>query len=306
MIASDQTEPLTTTIHAQLPTSLSLEAEPSAWYDQQRRGRRGGSFLEGPSFDRDGNLYLVDIPYGRILKLDVTGAFTVVTRYHGQPNGLKIHPDGRLFVADYLLGIMEVDPISGNVSPFIGRDRIPNFKGCNDLVFAANGELYFTDQGMTGLHDPTGRLYRFNRASRLECLIDNIPSPNGLVLDPSEEVLYLAVTRANAVWRVPFLLDGSPGKVGLFAQFQGPGGPDGLAMDSAGNLSVVQHGSGKVWLLSPLAEPIAVVHSCAGLDVTNLAYGGSDNRELFITESRSGTVLKTELTTPGQPMYSHR
>ncbi len=70
-----------------------------------------------------------------------------------------------------------------------------------NLFFAANGDLYFTDQGQTGLHDPTGRVYRLRGDGRLDLLIATVPSPNGLVTNLAENQLYVAVTRANAVWR---------------------------------------------------------------------------------------------------------
>ena len=104
-------------------------------------------------------------------------------------------------------GLVSLDPANGKVEPFLDRPRRERFKGLNDLVFAKNGDLYFTDQGEADLRDPTGRLFRL-RAPRdgqggtLDLLLDNVPSPNGLVLTPNEDILYLAVTRGNAVWRV--------------------------------------------------------------------------------------------------------
>ena len=58
------------------------------------------------------------------------------------------------------------------------------------------------------------------------------------MLDPSSPVLYVAVTRANAIWRVPLTRDGHVTKVGTFIQMSGGGGPDGLAIDEEGNLAV--------------------------------------------------------------------
>src|ERR1700754_38426 len=98
---------------------------------------------------------------------------------------------------------MGLDIAAGKVTPILEPAYSEGFKGVNDLHFAANGDLYFTDQGQTGLHDPTGRVYRYAADGRLECLINTIPSPNGLVLDLHEKVLYVAVLRANAVWRLP-------------------------------------------------------------------------------------------------------
>lgn len=84
-------------------------------------------------------------------------------------------------------------------------------------------------------------MQRWRRAGRCgcrDCLLDNVPSPNGIALDPAETTLYVAVTRANAVWRVPLMADGTVAKVGNFIQLSGGGGPDGLAVDSEGNLAV--------------------------------------------------------------------
>ena len=87
------------------------------------------------------------------------------------------------------------------MQPVLTSRNSESFKGCNDLHIASNGDIYFTDQGQTGLHDPTGRVYRLSRPGRLDCLIDTGISPNGLVLDPAETVLFVAMTRDNAVWR---------------------------------------------------------------------------------------------------------
>ncbi len=73
-----------------------------------------------------------------------------MTEYDGWPNGLKIHKDGRIFVTDYKRGIVLVDPDTGKVTPLLETRGSESFKGVNDLFFAANGDLYFTDQGQTG------------------------------------------------------------------------------------------------------------------------------------------------------------
>jgi gluconolactonase len=262
-------------------------------------------FLEGPSFDRDGNLYVTNIPYGQIFRVSPQGEFTLVATYDGEPNGLKIHKDGRFFIADHKQGLLVLDPKSGNVTPLVDRPRHERFKGLNDLVFASNGDLYFTDQGESGLHDPTGRLWQLRTDGRLELILDNVPSPNGLVLTPNEDILYLAVTRGNAVWRVPLSSDGSIGRIGIFIQLSGGMGPDGMAMDAEGNLAICHVGMGSVWLFSRLGRPLAEIQSCAGIGTTNAAYGGPERKTLYITDSETGTILSAKLDVPGKEMYSH-
>lgn len=297
-------------IFAELPGALRRPGVPSYWAERNRRGQAVDSFLEGPSFDRAGNLHFVDIPFGRVFRAAPDGTVTQIAEYDGQPNGLKIHADGRIFLADYRNGIMLLDPESGAVTPALADADTEGFKGCNDLHFGRDGALYFTDQGQTGLQDPSGRVWRWRMdTGALRCLIDRVPSPNGLVLDLAEHVLFLAVTRANAVWRLPLSPSGRVNKAGLFLQFSGGrAGPDGLALTAAGGVVVCQTGMGLVWVHDALGRPIAVVRSPRGLGTTNCAFGGPGGRTLFITESDSGVILKAEfpeeLGVAGAPLFS--
>jgi gluconolactonase len=288
-----------------LPESFSRADRRSAFADVQFHGAPTPSFLEGPSFDKDGNLWVVDIPYGRIFRIAPDGSVSVVLEYDGEPNGLKFHKDGRAFITDHKNGIMVLDPQSGKVEPYFDRPLLQRFKGVNDLVFASNGDLYFTDQGQTGLQDPTGRLYRLRTSGQLDCILDNVPSPNGLVLNRDENIVFLAVTRNNAVWRVPLMRDGTASKVGIFVQMSGGAGPDGMAIDDAGNLAVCHVGLGVIWLFSATGEPMLRINSPTGLLVTNCAYGGPANKKLFVTESKTGTILVADMPVPGRTMYSH-
>lgn len=294
-----------TTVFARVPESLSRASRKSHWVDVLQNGAPTPSFLEGPSFDREGNLWVTDIPWGRLFKIAPDGTLTVALEYDGEPNGLKFHKDGRAFITDHKHGIMVFDPKTGKIAPYLDRGRFERFKGVNDLVFAANGDLYFTDQGMTGLQDPTGRVYRLRTTGQLDCLLDNVPSPNGLALNKAETILYLCVTRNNAIWRVPLLPGGGVGRVGIFIQMSGGTGPDGMAMDEDDNLAVCHVGFGTVWLFSRLGEPLQRIKSCTGLATTNCAYGGAERKSLFITESASGSVLRAELPVVGRAMYAH-
>ncbi len=295
-----------TEVFARLPDKFRRNDPDNAWAIVNRRGVPVDSFLEGPSFDRDGQLYVVDIPYGRIFRISPGGEFALVAEYDGEPNGLKIARDGRIVITDYRYGLMTLDPASGKVSPLLERRWSERFKGVNDLVFARNGDIYFTDQGQTGMHDPTGRVYRLRVDGTLDLLIGNVPSPNGLVLNGSEHILYVAATRGNCVWRVPLMPDGTASKVGIFVQLSGSlGGPDGLAMDQEDNLAIAHAGLGTVWIFSRTGEPLYRIRSCEGLTTTNVAYGGQDNKTLYVTESESGTILQAHLPIAGRLMASH-
>jgi gluconolactonase len=294
-----------TTVFARLPEELKWPGGPNEWVEGQPQGMPHRSLLEGPSFDRDGNFYCVDVVTGRVYKVTPDGRFDILAQYDGWPNGLKIHRDGRIFIADYKNGVMLLDPVNGKVTPYLVRANLERFKAINDLFFAANGDLYFTDQGLTGLHDPTGRVFRVRANGEVTCLIDNVPSPNGLVMNRDETILYVAVTRGNCIWRVPFTRSGEVVKVGIYIQMSGGGGPDGLALDDQGRLVVAHVGMGSVWVFDAHGVPVYRIKSCAGMATTNVAFGGPDNKTLFITESESGSILKAQLDVPGKRMYSH-
>ncbi|MEY4598448.1 MAG: hypothetical protein RLZZ445_1245 [Pseudomonadota bacterium] len=292
-------------VFAAVPDRLRKGGAPSSWIDANHPGSKLDCFLEGPAFDRDGNLYMVDIPYGRILRMSPTGEFDVAAEYDGWPNGIAIHKDGSIFIADYRRGILRCDPKTGRVEDFLTHNQSEGFKGVNDLTFSRDGDLYFTDQGQTGIHDPTGRVYRHGADGRLDCLITNGPSPNGIVLDPQDKVMYVAMTRANCMWHCPLKGSGIS-KAGVFAVLPGIHGPDGLAMDEAGNLSAAHARPGIVWLFSPMGEPLARVQSRKpGNRMTNMAYGGVDCKTLYVVDSYRGEILRAPMPVAGKVLYSH-
>lgn len=288
---------------SRLPDALRRPVR-SDWADANKPGHAVDSFLEGPAFDREGRLYLTDIPHGRIFRLDPDGRWHTVAETGGWPNGIAIHRDGSLWVADYRRGLLRVQPASGQVEVLLGHRNSEGFKGLNDLVFDAEGNCYFTDQGQTGLHDPSGRVYRWRTDGRLDLLIANAPSPNGIALSGDGRVLFVAVTRGNAVWRGPLLPDGSVSKVGAFRTFFGTSGPDGLALDAAGRLVVAHASLGCAFVLNPRGEVTHIVRSPTGQTITNVAFRPGTS-ELVLTDSEQGVVLSASLPDVGAPLYSH-
>jgi len=264
------------------------------------------SRLVAPAFDRNGNIWCVDIAYGRLFRVSPDGRFEVMITYDGEPNGLAFHADGRLFVADYRHGIMVFDPTSRRIAPFLQRHQLERLKAVNDLTFSSTGDLYFRADGAPLTHDPTGRVFRVRADGSVELLLSNAPSPNGLVLSPDEQTLYVAMTRGNAVWRVPLLPGGGVAKVGLFVQLSGGIGPDGLAIDREGGLAICHIGLGTIWLMSPRGEPTGRIVSPTGLHTTNVAFGGAERRELFITEAETGTLLRAPVEVPGLELFGDK
>lgn len=274
------------------------------WGEANRPGQSIDCFLEGPTFDGAGNLYVCDIPYGRIFRITPALEWHLVTQYDGWPNGTALHRDGSLWIADYRRGLLKLDVSRDGRQPqhVLGHRNSESFRGLNDLTFDPDGCCYFTDQGQTGLHDPTGRVYRLRPSGQLEMVIGGIPSPNGIALDAAGKVLFVAVTRANQVWRGPLLSDHTVSKVGAFRTFFGPSGPDGMATDVERRLVVAHASAGGAFVLDAKGNVTHFVKSPVGSTVTNLAYRPGTSK-LVLTESETGTVLEADLPSPGAALY---
>jgi gluconolactonase len=302
MFSMSSTPARETTVFTRLPDKFRKPAR-NAWSEANRGGAETDSFLEGPVFDPEGNLYVTDIPYGRIFRIDPKGEWELVVQYDGEPNGMKFRSDHELVIADYKNGLMVLDLRRGDVRPLLPRRNSERFKGVNDLVFDFSGALFFTDQGQTGMHDPTGRVYRLLPNGHLDALLTNVPSPNGIVLSPDEKVLFVAVTRGNCVWRGPLMDDGTVVKVGQFFTSWGPSGPDGLAMDEEGKLLVANPGLGVVWVLDPRAHPIEMLRGLPGSSLTNIAFGGPERKTLYMTDSTHGTIRTAAMNVAGCKLH---
>ncbi|WP_420225677.1 SMP-30/gluconolactonase/LRE family protein [Pigmentiphaga litoralis] len=292
---------------AVLPTAWHRTDSPSSWVDTRGAGPLH-SFLEGPAFDRTGTLYCTDLAHGRVFSVSAAGEFSLVADYDGEPNGLAVHRDGRVLVADRRHGIVCLDGQGGFNGVVGATPQSVALQGVNDLTFSPDGDLWFTDQGGSDLRRPTGRVYRLRAGTgALECVVEGLAGPNGIAFSPDGRLVYIAITRDNAIYSLALGAGGAVGKLGRFIQLSGsPTGPDGLAVDVAGNLAVVHAGAGTVWLFSADGEPLLRVRSCAGRRTTNVAYGGPDNRTLFITEAEQGAVLQARMPHPGLPLYSHQ
>jgi gluconolactonase len=294
-----------------LPDSFRRK-QRTEWSDANKPGHEVDCFLERPTFDRAGNLYVVDIPFGRIFRITRELEWSLVVQYDGWPNGTAIHRDGSLWITDYRRGLLRLDLAANDRRPveergpiaILGHRNSESFKGVNDLTFDRDGNCYFTDQGQTGLHDPSGRVYRLRANSQLDLLVGGIPSPNGIALDTGGKFLFIAVTRANQVWRGPLLPDGSITKVGAFRTFFGASGPDGMAVDVDNRLVVAHASLGGAFVCNARGEVTHFVKSPAGSTVTNVAYRPGTST-LVMTESETGTILEADLPAPGAPLYSH-
>jgi gluconolactonase len=289
-----------TTIFARLPDEFRLAHVETTW-SRSRGGPGLHSFLEGPALDEAGTLWCVDLAHGRLFRVSPTGEWNLFHQYHGRPNGLKIAPDGRIVVADAMNGILSFDARTAEMRVLLAEYGGHKLHGPNDLTFASNGDLYFTDPGSSDLRRPTGRVFRIRGTGEVELLLDGLAYPNGLVLTPQEDALYIAITRSLQVLRLGLRPDiVGEHKCGVFVQLSGGlAGPDGMTVNANGDLFVAHSGLATVWQFDKLGEPIARIRSCSGIRTTNLVLDPT-GEQAYVTESETGTILlaRPRLTPP--------
>jgi len=288
--------PIIASLLSRLPDALR-RPKPSAWAQANRGGAPIDSFLEGPCFDAAGNLFCTDIPHGRVFR--VAGPeWEVIAEYEGWPNGLASRGQD-LVITDYRHGLLSLDPRDGAMAPILETVMSEGFRGLNDVVQHPDGSLLFTDQGQTGLQDPTGRVWRLHADGRLDRLIANGPSPNGLVLNRAATHLMVAMTRSCEVWRFQLRPDAVVAKANLFFRTPaGTSGPDGLAVDPHDRLFVANPGHGQVWVVDPHGVCTHRVDCTTfGRMPTNCTLA-PDGRTLVITESESGSLLAADIPPP--------
>src|SRR5829696_1620506 len=261
---------------------------------------------EGPAFDRDGNLYFVNWLSSAIMCVTPDGVASEFFNTGAIPAGLAFHRDGSLYVAD------EGDDIHGVLRVFGGRATIlvnefagQPLNGANDLVFDSNGVLYFSDPWRSSAENPIGGFYRLFPDGGLERIDHGLAFPNGVALSADGSYVYLAETYRNRILRYPINGDGTVGPREKFADTDEPPGPDGMAFDVNGDLYVAHWDGGRVDVFNHEGRQVHEIR-VPGIKPTNVAFGGSDNKDLIITEVETGSLYRVRMNVAGQPLHDGR
>lgn len=269
----------------------------------------GFKFMEGPAFDRDGNLYAVDGRQGIVVRITPQAEVSIYCRTPGGPNGSAFHPDGRLFCTDPpLKAIIEIPPGGGSYRIFADRcseDGQP-FHGPNDLRFNRNGDLYWTDPGMGKRETPDRGVYWATPDGYVRRFTSGLYYPNGLTFSADWSTLYVADSLTQLIHAYRLNPDGSAGEHTVFAKLSGvdaagnPGLPDGIAFDEDGYLYVAHWGMGHVAVLDPAGQTVAEL-PIPGPNVTNLAFYGTT---LYVSEGSIAGIFRLDVGVRGQPLYA--
>ena len=268
-----------------------------------------GKFLEGPAFDKDGNLWMVSIEGGTIEKVTPDGICKTVASTGGEPQGLKFHKDGRLFGVDRKRGVFTLDTKTGKVDDYVRYFQNENFRGPNDLIFDRNGGIYFTDPWGSSMLNARGGVYYISPEpeKKITRIADSLHFPNGITLSPDEKTLYIADFAAQLVIAVPIE---SPGVVNIgfahvAAYMSGGWGPDGMAVDANGNVYVAHYLGGEVVVIDAGGFVVGTIPLPAGsgMQTTNVAFHGGF---LYITEAGKNEVWRVKTKIKGGMLFQDR
>ena len=252
--------------------------------------------IEGPAFDKKGHLYVVNFRHdGTLGKVNADGkAELFLTLPRGSTaNSIQFDSRGTMYLADYTgHNILAVDMTTNAVAAFVHSDA---FHQPNDLCINRRDQLFASDPDWK---ESTGQIWRIDPDSNLVLLQDSMGTTNGIELSPDERILYVNESVQRRIWAFDVDTDGNISHKRLFAQFPDYG-LDGMKCDKAGNLYVTRYDKGTVAILSPDGSQLREV-SLRGKKCSNLVFGGSDGRTVYVTmQDRKGIeMFRTDI--PGK------
>jgi len=266
--------------------SDTAASSPLAGGTSVERIAGGFQFTEGPYWRPEaGELIFSDIPANRVYRWTPGADTSVFLEPSGHSNGIHADNDGHILLAQHdghLARLLNHGETEALVSEYEGQ----RLNSPNDLDVHSNGAIYFTDPPY-GVDEDDRALdfsgvYRLDPDGSLTLLTREFNRPNGIVLSPDESRLYVNDSQENIVRVYDVDEDGSLTNGRLFAEPQDPeadGATDGMKVDENGNLYTT--GPGGVWIYSPDGELIDRLPVPEA--PTNLAFGDSDMRTLYIT-----------------------
>jgi gluconolactonase len=262
---------------------------------------------EGPLWIAEGGYLLFnDINTARRLKFTPGQGVTVAMEKTNEANGLTRDLQGRIVSAEHATRRVTRYEPDGSVTVIANSFGGKRLLRPNDVVVRSDGAIYFTDPGGNAAPDQwdvtVSGVYRVSPdLGTMSLIIDDMVRPNGLAFSANESILYVADSRLRHVRAYDLLPNGTVAKETsrVFVDLAGsePGAPDGIKVDTQGNL--YSGGSGGLYIVDSAGKKLGrIVHGQAA--TTNLAFGGNDWRTLYFT-TRS-TLFSVNVKVPGLPV----
>src|SRR5690348_6848642 len=278
----------------------------------------GFIFIEGPMW-KDGKLWFSDVRGDKVRTFDPkTKKVTVVLNDSGGvknappdknfgSNAMITDKDGSILLTRMAIGTIERMDDEGHLKPFLSNYQGKRFNSPNDLVFAKDGALWFTDPsfGLPGMDKDPKKQLKYNavwryKDGKLTPVITDMSQPNGIAFSPDEKTLY--VSNSLPAMYVRAYDVGADGKLSnprnlITYPGSAPDVPDGMKVDSAGNIWTT--GPGGVRIISPQGKVLGQL--IVPEIVANVGFA-EDGKTVYLTGSTS--LYRLHANIPGEiPLY---
>lgn len=263
----------------------------------------GFQFTEGPVWHPDGYLLFSDIPADTIYRYSPGSAPEPYITPSGNSNGLTFDGQGRLVACEHGGRRVSRTGQDGSMETLADRFDGKRLNSPNDIVVHSSGAIFFTDPPYGIDPDPGAQgfngVFRLDTDGSVELLNRDMDRPNGLALSLDESILYVDDSRNRHVLAYPLNADlgvGEPSVI-LDMNVEAQGGPDGMKLDSEGNLYVT--GPGGLWVATPEGKHLGTIEFPQL--PANLCFGGPDYRTIFVT-ARTG-LYSIEVSVAGRAVF---
>lgn len=247
----------------------------------------GFAFTEGPTCDKNGNVFFTDQPNDRIMEWSVDGKLSEFMKPAGRANGMYFDAQGNLIAcADEHNQLWSIAP-DKKVTVLIKDYQGKFLNGPNDVWVAPNGAMFITDPFYKRTwwdHDTMALtneevFYLSPDRKNLVRVTDDLKKPNGITGTPDGKNLFVADIGANKTWRYDIQSDGTLTNKTFFCAL----GSDGMTIDTEGNLYLTGKGVTVFDKTGKQIDHIDVPENWTA----NVSFGGKDRKTLFITASKS-------------------
>jgi len=258
---------------------------------------------EGTVFDLQGRFFMVVPDRGLVVQVSEEGQVTTWADTGGIPAGLQCDRENCLWVADMKLGILRLSP-QGAMTPIVTQFGGAPIRGCNDLYFDSQGNLYFTAPAGSSAENPVGEIFCRRDNGEVVRLDDGFQFCNGIAVTADDRQLIVAETRTKSLWAYDIKRTGVVANRRLWAKLPGEhdGGPDGIDFDEAGNLLATNIGAGAIEVFAPDGSWLQRIETPFARP-SNLHFGGPDGCWVYVTEHTNNALWKFHWVRRGQPQY---
>jgi gluconolactonase len=268
----------------------------------------GFLFTEGPLWHaREKYLLFSDMPGDHMRKWTARGGVATFRKPCAQSNGLTWDRQGRLLVCEHASSTVTRTEADGSSTVIASHHNGKELNSPNDIVVKSDSGIYFTDPtyGRKPVFGNPRELqldfrgvYRAEpEGGKLTLLAGDFGQPNGLCFSRDEQQLFVNDTDRQHIRAFDVAANGTlaNGRIWAETKGDGEGAPDGMKIDSAGNIYCC--GPGGIHVFNPQAVCLGVIRMPEY--TANFCFGDDDLRSLYVTAATS--LYRLRVKTPGTP-----